>query len=65
MLSALWLAPLALFTGTAVACILPSAVMPGMVRLGHFIELGFSMTVVGVFMVWLFLKEKKGPEEQR
>jgi len=31
-----------------------------MVRLGHFIELGFSMTVVGIFMAWLFLKEKKG-----
>jgi len=31
-----------------------------MVRVGHFIELGFSMTVVGIFMVWLFLKEKKG-----
>jgi len=60
---ALWLLPLVLVTGTAVACITPNALMPPIVRLGHFIELGFSMTVVGVFMVWLFLKEKKEPEK--
>jgi hypothetical protein len=54
---AFWLMPLVLFTGTAVATITPSAVMPGIVRLAHFIELGFSMTVVGIFMVWLFLKD--------
>ena len=58
---ALWLLPLVLVTGTAVACITPSPLMPPIVRLGHFIELGFSMTVVGVFMAWLFLEEKKGP----
>ena len=54
---ALWLLPLVLVTGTAVACITPNTIMPPIVRLGHFIELGFSMTVVGVFMVWLFVKE--------
>jgi hypothetical protein len=31
--------------------------MPGIARLGHFIELGFSMTVVGLFMAWLFVKK--------
>jgi hypothetical protein len=55
---AFWLMPLVLFTGTAVALITPSAVMPGIVRLAHFIELGFSMIVVGLFMVWLFVKDK-------
>ncbi|MBI9043124.1 MAG: hypothetical protein JEZ06_01490 [Anaerolineaceae bacterium] len=60
--SAYWLMPLVLFAGTAGATIIPSAVMPGIVRLGHFIELGFSMSVVGVFMVWLFLKEQQQKE---
>jgi hypothetical protein len=55
---AYWLMPLVLFTGTAIAVITPSAVMPGIVRLAHFIELGFSMIVVGLFMVWLFVKDK-------
>lgn len=55
---ALWLLPLVLVTGTAGALIMPNALMPPIVRLGHFIELGFSMTVIGVFVPWLFLKEK-------
>jgi hypothetical protein len=55
---AFWLVPLILFTGTAVAVITPSAFMPGIVRLAHFIELGFSMTVVGLSMVWLFLTDR-------
>lgn len=55
---AFWLMPLVLFTGTAVATITPSAVMPGIVRLAHFIELGFSMIVVGLFMVWFFVRDK-------
>jgi hypothetical protein len=38
---------------------MPNAAMPAMVRLAHGIELTFSMTIVGIFMVWLFLKEKK------
>lgn len=54
---AYWLMPLVLFAGTAVATIIPSAVMPGIVRLAHFIELGFSMIVVGVFMAWFFVKD--------
>jgi hypothetical protein len=58
-----WLLPLAMVTGTAMTFITPNPYMPPMVRVGHFIELGFSMTVVGVFMVWLFLKEKTGLEE--
>jgi ABC-type sugar transport system permease subunit len=37
-----------------------SITMPGSVRLAHVIELGFSMAVVGIFMVWLFVKEKAG-----
>ena len=53
---AFWLMPLVLFTGTAMAMITPSAFMPGIVRFAHFIELGFSMIVVGLFMVWLFVK---------
>jgi hypothetical protein len=55
---AFWLMPLVLFTGTAVAVITPSAVMPGIVRFAHFIELGFSMIVVGIVMVWLFVRDK-------
>ncbi len=55
---AYWFMPSILVVATAFAMIIPSALMPGMVRLGHFIELGFSMTVVGLFMVWLFLKER-------
>lgn len=58
---AFWLMPLVLFTGTAVSVITPSAVMPGIVRLAHFIELGFSMIVVGLFMVWLFVKDADEP----
>ncbi len=53
-----WLLPLVLVTGTAVAVIVPSAVMPGTVRLGHFIELFTSMTLVGLFMVMLFVKDR-------
>jgi hypothetical protein len=41
--------------------------MPGIVRLAHFIELGFSMIVVGLFMVWLFVKiaDETTPEPLR
>lgn len=56
---AFWLMPLVLFTGTAVAVIVPSAMMPGFIRGPHFIELGFSMIVVGLFMAWLFVKDNK------
>ncbi|MBN1536680.1 MAG: hypothetical protein JW908_08115 [Anaerolineales bacterium] len=56
---AFWLMPLVLFTGTAVSLITPSAFLPGIVRLAHFIELTFSMLIVGWFMVWLFVKDKK------
>ena len=59
-----WLLPLILVTATALALIVPNASFPAMVRLAHGIELTFSMTVVGIFMVWLFLKEKKGQEKQ-
>jgi hypothetical protein len=55
---ALWLMPLMLFNATAMEHMLPSAVLPGGVRLAHFIELGSSMIVVGLFMVWLFVKDK-------
>jgi hypothetical protein len=55
---AVWLMPLVLFNGTAMEHIMPSAVFPGMVRLAHFIELAFSMIVVGLFMVWFFVREK-------
>ena len=61
---AFWLLPLILVTATAFALIIPNASFPAMVRLAHGIELTFSMTVVGIFMVWLFLKEKKGQEKQ-
>jgi hypothetical protein len=61
---AFWLLPLILVTATALALIVPNASFPAMVRLAHGIELTFSMTVVGIFMVWLFLKEKKGQEKQ-
>jgi hypothetical protein len=57
---AFWLLPLVMVTGTAMSFITPNPYIPPMVRVGHFIELAFSMTVVGVFMVWLFLKEKNG-----
>jgi hypothetical protein len=55
---AFWLMPLMLFNATAMEHMLPSAVLPGGVRLAHFIELGFSMIVVGLFMVWLFIKDE-------
>lgn len=61
---AFFLAPLILFTGTAMAVMVPSAVMPGIVRLAHFIELGFSMIVVGIVMVWLFMKKKEVLDEE-
>lgn len=61
---AFWLLPLILVTATALALIVPNASFPAMVRLAHGIELTFCMTVVGIFMVWLFLKEKKGQEKQ-
>ena len=61
---AFWLLPLILVTATALGLIVPNASFPAMVRLAHGIELTFSMTVVGIFMVWLFLKEKKGQEKQ-
>ena len=57
-ITAFWLMPLVLFNGTALEHMLPSAVLPGIVRLAHFIELGFSMIIVGWFMVWLFVKDK-------
>jgi hypothetical protein len=59
--TAFWLMPLVLFNGTAMEHMLPSAVLPGIVRLAHFIELGFSMLVVGWFMVWFFVKDKTEP----
>ena len=52
------LMPLLLFTGTAMEMIVPQALMPGIVRFAHFFELGFSMIIVGLFMVWLFLNDK-------
>jgi hypothetical protein len=55
---AFWLLPLVMVTGTAISFITPNPYMPPIVRLGHLIELAFSMTVVGVFMVWLFLLEQ-------
>lgn len=55
---AFWLMPLVLFNGTAMEHIMPSAVLPGGVRLAHFIELGFSMIVIGLFMVWFFVRDK-------
>jgi hypothetical protein len=55
---AFWLLPLVMVTGTAISFVTPNPYMPPMVRVGHFIELTFSMTVVGVFMVWLFLLEQ-------
>lgn len=61
---AFWLLPLILVTATALGLIVPNASFPAMVRSAHGIELTFSMTVVGIFMVWLFLKEKKGQEKQ-
>jgi hypothetical protein len=59
---AFWLLPLVMVTGTAISFITPNPYMPPMVRVGHFIELAFSMTIVGIFMVWLFLKEKSNQE---
>jgi hypothetical protein len=59
---AFWLLPLVMVTGTAISFITPNPYMPPMVRVGHFIELAFSMTVVGIFIVWLFLKEKSNQE---
>jgi len=56
---AYWLMPLILFVGTAVSLITPSAFLPGIVRFAHFIELTVSMIPVGLFLVWLFLKDKK------
>ena len=53
------LLPFILVIATAGGLIIPNAAMPAMVRLAHGIELTFSMTIVGIFMVWLFLKEKK------
>jgi hypothetical protein len=60
---AFWLMPVVLVTATALAFITPNPTFPPMVRLAHGIELGLSMTVVGVFMVLLFLKEKTGQEK--
>jgi len=57
---AFWLLPFILVVATAGGLIMPNAAMPAMVRLAHGIELTFSMTIVGIFMVWLFLKEKTG-----
>jgi hypothetical protein len=47
-----------LVTGTAVSFLTPTPLIPPMVRVAHVIELTSSMTVVGVFMVWLFLKKE-------
>ena len=54
---AYWLMPLVLVIGTAASFLTPTPLIPPMVRVAHVIELGFSMTVVGIFMVWLFLKK--------
>lgn len=62
---AMWLLPLVLVTGTAASLITPNALMPPIVRLGHAIELGFSMAVVGVFMAWLFLRGRATQEESQ
>ena len=35
--------------------------MMGMTRIGHFFALFFSMTVIGIFMVWLFIKDQVPP----
>jgi len=55
---AFWLFPIILVMATAGALIIPNAAMPAMVRLAHGIELTFSMTIIGIFMVWFFLREK-------
>jgi hypothetical protein len=57
--------PLVLVTGTAVATMIPSALMPSYVRIAHFVELGFSMTVVGIFMVFLFLRGEPVKERKK
>ena len=57
---AFWLLPFILVIATAGGLIMPNAAMPAMVRLAHGIELTFSMAIVGIFMVWLFLKERTG-----
>ncbi len=54
---AYWLLPLLMVMGTAFAVIVPSAVMPGQVRLAHFIELFLSMALIGIYMVRLFVKD--------
>ena len=56
---AFWLLPSVLVIATAGSLIIPNAAMPAMVRLAHGIELTFSMAIVGIFMVWFFLREKK------
>lgn len=55
---AFWLMPAMLFAGTSISVITPSALLPGIVRFAHFIELGISMAVVGLFMAWLFVKPR-------
>lgn len=60
---AFWLMPLMLFAATALEHIIPSAILPGIVRFAHFIELGFSMIVVGLFLVWLFVKDHDAVRE--
>jgi hypothetical protein len=61
---ALWLTPIVLVTGTAVSLLTPSALMPGGVRVAHFVELGISMTAVGLFMVWFLRAENSTPGER-
>jgi hypothetical protein len=58
------LMPLVLVTGTAGSQIPPSPVVSQIVRLLHALEMVIFMSFIGWFMAWLFLKEKKGREEQ-
>lgn len=53
---AFWMMPLILVCGTALTNIIPSAIMPLEIRIPHIIELGSSMTLIGLYQVWLFVR---------
>jgi hypothetical protein len=53
------LMPVILVTATAVSLMQPSAFLPGIVRFAHSIELTVSMTPIGIFMAWFFIKKQK------
>lgn len=55
----LWMMPLILVCGTALTNIIPSAIMPFEIRIPHIIELGSSMTLIGLYLVWLFVRSKE------